>query len=735
VRIDSFPNKLALTVFYTLASALNPFFFPLYFGYKNEAQGISLNKQSFLSPVDSLYSFYPRREFWQYFLSLDPNSFMMGALDSNWSFLFKDLPLYILNFFVPSMGISITAYLIVINLIGFRIIHITLKSICKDLPIIRLILAILWILGPQFQQWSWSAPNVQLYYAFFPLPLYYLIKYFKENNNCQFYLAVVYSVTIGIFDPSYGFIGIIAYNSIFIFILVSHGAVHTLLYLKGIALGIFICIFNYSGIISPLILGTFSTGYEVGAIAETRDIEIIRSTIESANLIPTLFGHFGNVKFNNLGINLPPFLLYWQVILITVITFIMISNRKYRLFAPIFIFATMMVMGKNLPYFTGFYEVVFSIPGTVLFRNIFKWNIIVYLTFLISCLYVIKYLVVDKNNFSTSVSKVKIIALCFILLFPISFTSILYLNSISQKGHLSHVVLPNEYFQLKEYLNQKAKGFRVYYLPLNNWTVPERYVWSKAYENAPINPFIGSLVEAPNNLRPTITQHELTIGLKNLIYIDQISIDDKLIFFENLGFKYIILRSDRLEEPQSEAKDEFKLWTSDLLNSRANLVFKNKTFSVYELNADPIVRTTPTMNIKHAFNSLNIVHVNRQSYPIVKIENSLTRSAHSILFVPIIESKLGDYLFIKSPMIFGRIDSSNIEVCQNEKIENTLTKLTNLQYIGNQEIGNCYEIRSKSRNYLIIPASDLLSLYIKVLMGFIISLNLVRLVMQNHRFK
>ncbi len=734
-RIDSLSNKLTLALFYTLASALNPFFIPLYLGYKNEVQGISFSKYSFLSPVDSLYSFYPRSEFWQYFLSLDPNSSMMGSLDSNWAFLFKDLPLLILNFFVPSMGISITVYLIIINLIGFRIIHITLKVICKDLPIVRLIIAILWILGPQFQQWSWSASNVQLYYAFFPLPFYYLVYYLKEHNNSYFYLAVVSSLTIGIFDPSYGLIGIIAYNSIFLILLVSNSATLVLKYLKGIVLGIFICIFNYSGIIAPLILGSYSAGFEGGAIAETRDSEIILSTIESANLMSTMFGHFGNVKFSNLGINLPPLLIFWQAILFIVITLTILGNRKYRLFAPIFIFALMMVTGKNLPYFTSFYQFVFSIPGTVLFRNIFKWNIVVYFIFLISCLHIIKYWVVGQNKFETSVSKVKIIALCFILLFPISFTSSLYLNFISQKGHLSHVLLPNEYEQLYKYLNQKVKGYRVYYLPLNNWTVPESYVWNKAPESAPINPFIGSLIESPNNLRPTFNQHQLTIGLKNLIYIDEISFDDKLIFFEDLGFKFIILRTDRLEEPQDDAKDEFKLWSKNLLNSRANLVFRNKVFSVFQLEAVPIVRTTPTINIKYLFNSLNIIRGDRQSYPVVKIENSQIDSARNILLVPILDSKLGDYFFIKSPIIFGRVESKNLGVCKNEKIENSLKKLTNLQNIGTQEIGNCYEISSKGRNYVIIPESDLLSFYLKILMGFLLISILIRFLRLNHRLK
>jgi hypothetical protein len=279
---------------------------------------------------------------------------------------------------------------------------------------------------------------------------------------------------------------------------------------------------------------------------------------------------------------------------------------------------------------------------------------------------------------------------------------------------------------LYKYINQKVKGYRIYYLPLNNWTVPESYVWNKALESAPINPFIGSLIESPNNLRPTFNQHQLTIGLKNLIYIDEISFDDKLIFFEDLGFKFIILRTDRLEEPQGDANDEFKLWSEDLLNSRANLVFRNKIFSVFRLESDPIVRTTPTINFTYLFNSLNIIRGDRQSSPVVIIENSQINSRRNILLVPIMDSKLGDYLFIKSPIIFGRVDSKNLGVCKNEKIENSLKKLGNLQNIGTQEIGNCYKISSKSHDFVIIPESDLLSFYLKILIGFLLFFVLIR---------
>jgi hypothetical protein len=654
-----------------------------------------------------------------------------GRSDTNWGYYLKDLPIGIFQFFSGDISIAVRFYLFCIGLLGFTVFFKLMSSINHRNFLANTLFSAGWVLGPQFSHWLHYTPSIAIAFSFFPLPLYFLYQINKNFKARYVFFFLLSFTVICIADLPYALIALIFYVIVsfrtilklrkFLF----RKSTKTLHYTLVCASLLF---FVYAGIISSIIVNikvNSSNPVVFDLVKTDYTNELIKALPNEVDLGATFLGYFGELDSLRIFSDIPSKVLILLQVISLFLYFIVSYLKKTAFsleFLILYVISFVIVLGRHLPQYETFYTHLFQLPLTSLFRYFYKWNIVIFMLSLIFSATLYQF---AKQNLQNHKSKWKNKAIILtvstvILSTPIS-SALRYLTEqITVHKSLSTLSIPKSYFDVKNTIIQEKIDYRIFYLPLNNWVIPERYSWAPNPGSQTIYPFIANLLDAPNNTRPgSISQHNLTIALKNLGLQNKEDFSNTSVVFREFGFRYIIIRNDILPEIAGDGIIESNIWRDLMEKNSIKVRYTDQNLSVYDLGETSIIKSDPPTKIKYLHNSSNALFLEKNfESDNLKLQNSLVTQYDYVMLEPILDVWLFSRLFEIAPFFFSITNEARVADCPNSQIEEIYKRLSYdpalLPKLGNCLIVNTSGIQYK-KNFAVVAQSDLLSVRLKLL--------------------
>lgn len=658
---------------------------------------------AFYPSVDGRLPFYPEYEVQKIWTVFNSN-FSYGVWDTGWSFISKSLPIYLIDLLFHNHELTIKIYYSFLLLAVMVSMYLLLSQFVIS-DFVKIPLSILWAYQVTIKNYLITTPNIILFYAGFPL-FYAGLSYFIDERKVKvkhFSIFVVGLCFMSSGDISYSLIGLLGGLFLVLFRLADIKN-NFRSFFNNIFWSLLIFIAVSQIYLSGLIIGYFFNSYD-SFVDNHYSKGVISNLPKTADYLSTLRLGTGQGDPRTST----DFISAFLTICILLLTLV-VGKRSSMIRGVCFgaLVGFIMAAGHYLPHWEIFYEFIYSLPFSSLVRNMFKFNFLYIFGVFVCSGFLLNEIFKFKDFFLKGL-------LLLIILVPFTNSSYKFIRLSTDRVYFQS--LPSEYFVLKDIVNNH-KNSRIFYYPLKDPLIAERYRWMKENAGSDMSqPPISNIMNRPDNIDTSRGYLEFDLSLiinqKNPKDLHPKSYTEFMTALGAMGYKYFVFRYD-LPFYNEDSKNTINEIKNNFAENGLTPVYKGDIFEVYEVPKEFFVPVISAENydiieFDRGFNKVILRRKDEEIPPYsskFKINTKKERT-NWIIRQPFANNTIAIYLLKLDPIMFGRPVYYHTEVCNYRGYG--LPNSTN-------RIGNCFFLDRNINPEIILVEfyPDLINRYLKI---------------------